>query len=390
MPQPTLARHRPRPPCPPRRRPPLPHPVPADPLPRSTIISPHNSARRAALLLTTLVAVTLTASACTTSHTSSPDAAAKATRAASPTPTAVPALTKQEALAQIARYSKINNAANDDNNRMLLGTIEDGPLYAMSVADYKENEGLPQADREKYKPWSYNLASTNLYIPRFTAGQKKWFAAVTYNGKKDKYARVLIMAEQTRTKRWEMAAAVDLDDKKQAPKIALDADGYATALDATSTRNVAAPLDVLRAAVTDNFTSGGDTTGKKVFTSSKASARQIKAHDSTVHKFGSRGTTAFSAATPEFTDSYALKTADGHALVVFAHTHTQRDAVAYSGLEIVPEKKDRAWLGTTNSPSFTYTFTCSDVATVPTTPGKSTLIGYTCRRTDAHGVTTFS
>ncbi|MEH0628522.1 hypothetical protein [Streptomyces stelliscabiei] len=390
MPQPTLARHRPRPPCPPRRRPPLPHPVPTDPLPRSTLISPHLSARRAALLLAAVATVTLTASACSTSPTSSPDAAAKATRTASPTPTAVPALTKQEALAQIARYSKINNEANADNNRTLLGTIEDGPLYAMSVADYKEDEGLPQADREKYKPWSYDLASTNVYIPRFTAGQKKWFAAVTYNGKKDNYARVLIMAEQARTKRWEMVAAVDLDDKKQAPKIALDADGYATAIEATSTKNVAAPVDVVRTAVTDNFASGGDTTGKKVFTSSKASARQIKAHDSTVHKFGSRGTTVFSASTPEFTDSYALKTADGSALVVFAHTHTQRDAVAYSGLEIVPEKKDRAWLGTTNSSSFTYTFTCSDVATVPTTPGKSTLIGYTCRRTDAHGMTTSS
>lgn len=386
MPQPTLARHRPRPPCPPRRRPPLPHPVLTDPLPRSTIISPHISARRAALLLAAVAAVTLTASACTTSHTSSPDAAAKATRTASPTPTAVPALTKKEALAQIAHYSEINNEANAVHNRQLLDTIEDGPLYAMSVADFKEDEGLPKADREKYKPWSYDLASTNVYIPRFSAGQPKWFAAVTYSGKNDKYARVLVMAQQATPKRWEMVAAVDLDDTKQVPKIALDADGYATALDATSAKSVAAPVDVLRTAVGDNFATGGDTTARKLFTFSKASARQIKAHDSTVHKFGSNGTTVFSTAAPEFTDSYALKTADGSAFVVFAHTHTQRDAVARSGLEIVPEKKDRAWLGTTNSPFFTYAFTCSDVATVPTTPGKSTLLGYTCRRTDAVGL----
>ncbi|GGR35709.1 hypothetical protein [Streptomyces aurantiogriseus] len=334
--------------------------------------------------------VTLTATACSSSATigSADDhAKAKATRTSSPTPAAVPALTKKEALAQIAHYSKINNRANADNNHTLLDTIEDGPLYAMSVADYKQDAGLPKADREKYKPWSYDLASMSVYIPRFTAGQQRWFAAVTHSGKNDKYARVLIMTEQAGAKQWEMVAAVDLDDKEQVPKIALDADGYATALDATSTKNVAAPVDVLRGAVGDNFSTGGDTTGRKVFTSSKASARQIKAHDSTVHKFGSRGTTVFSAATPEFTNSYALKTADGSALVVFAHTHTQRDAVAYSGLQIVPQKKDRAWLGTTNSPSFTYTFTCSDVATVPTAPGKATLIGYTCRRTDAHGMT---
>ncbi|MFG2343277.1 hypothetical protein [Streptomyces phaeochromogenes] len=131
------------------------------------------------------------------------------------------------------------------------------------------------------------------------------------------------------------------------------------------------------------FATGGDISGKKVFVSSKASARQIKVHDETGAKFGTRGTTRFSLAATEYPDSYALKTTDGRAfVVVFSHTHTQRDNVA-PGLEIIPGKDDRAWLGTTNSPHFTYTFTCSDAATVPATPGKSTLIGYACRRTDA-------
>ncbi|WP_311765442.1 hypothetical protein [Streptomyces zingiberis] len=329
-------------------------------------------------------------SACGAPGSADNDATARVTRTASPAPTAEPALTKKEALAQIAHYSKINNEANSHNKRKLLDTIEDGPLYAMSVADYEQDEGLPKADRKKYKPWSYDLASTDVYIPRFTARQQRWFAAVTYSGKNDKYARVLVMAEQATTRRWEMVAAVDLDDKKQLPKIALDADGYATAVDATSTKNVAAPVDVLRDAVLDNFATGGDLTGKKVFTTTKTSTRQIKVHDDTLHKFGSRGTTQFSAAATEFTGSYALRTADGGALVVFAHTHTQRDAVAHSGLQIVPDKDDRAWLGDKPSPYFTYTFTCSDVATVPTTPDKSKLIGYTCRRTAAEGLSTSS
>ncbi|NGO42896.1 hypothetical protein G6048_12200 [Streptomyces sp. YC419] len=256
----------------------------------------------------------------------------------------------------------------------------------MSVADYQQDEGLPKADRETYKPWSYDLSSTDVYVPRFTAGQPKWFAAVTYSGKNDKDARVLIMAEQAKTRRWEMVAAVDLDDTKQLPKIALDVGGYASAIDATSAKNVAAPVGVLRDAVLDNFATGGDLSGKKVFATTKTSQQQIKVHDKTTVKFGSRGTTEFSSAATEFPGSYALKTAGGGALVVFAHTHTQRDAVAHSGLQIVPGKKDRAWLKDRPSPSFTYTFTCSDVATVPATPGKATLIGYTCRRTDAHGM----
>ncbi|MGW0137541.1 hypothetical protein [Streptomyces calvus] len=353
---------------------------------RSTAIPLTTAARRTALLLTAAVGAVLATSGCSPSSGTADHTPAKTTHAASPSPTAEPALTKSEVIAQIARYSKVNNEANSTRDRRLLDTVEDGPLYAMSVADYKQDKGLPKADREKYKAWSYDLTATDVYIPRFTAGQQRWFAAITYTGTTNKYARILIMAEEPRTERWEMVAAVDLDDKQQLPKIALDAHGYATAVDATSAKNVAAPVDVLRAAVIDNFHTGGDLTGKKVFASTKTFKRQIKVHGDTVHKFGSRGTTEFSSAVTEFPDSYALKTAHGDALVVFAHTHIQRDAIAHSGLVIVPEKEDRAWLGTEPNPYFTYTFNCSDVAVAPRTPDKSRLIGYGCRRTDAEGV----
>ncbi|MDX2624802.1 hypothetical protein ABZ745_24000 [Streptomyces sp. NPDC013082] len=107
-------------------------------------------------------------------------------------------------------------------------------------------------------------------------------------------------------------------------------------------------------------------------------------HDETQGKFGPRGTTRFAAADPQFADAYALKTTAG-ALVVFSHTHTQHDAVRAPGLGIVPEKQDRAWLGTTPGPAFTYTYTytCSDIAAVPNVPEPSSLLGYGCRRTDA-------
>ncbi|CAL9364734.1 hypothetical protein SUDANB105_00740 [Streptomyces sp. enrichment culture] len=174
---------------------------------------------------------------------------------------------------------------------------------------------------------------------------------------------------------------LDIDDPKQLPKIVLDKDGYATAVDAAS-KALAAPVGVLRSAVTDNFTTGGEVTGQKVFTSTESSRRQIKVHDETTRKFGPRGTTRFAPADPQFTDAYALKTNTG-ALVVFSHTHSQHDAVASAGLVIVPEKEDRAWLGTSPTPAVTYTFTCSDIAAVPSMAERSSLLGYGCRRTDA-------
>ncbi|MEV7413276.1 hypothetical protein AB0O04_36295, partial [Streptomyces althioticus] len=291
-----------------------------------------------------------------------------------------PALAKQEALAQIAHYSKINNTANATGDTNLLDTVEDGPLYAMSSADLKEEAALPRPDREPYRPRAYDLDATDVYIPRITPGQQRWFAAVTRSGSRKQYARVLVLAENTKAKRWEMVAAVDLDDPEHLPNIILDKDGYATAVDASSA-SLAAPVGVLRTAIADNFATGGEKTGKKVLTPTEASRRQTKVHDQTTRKFGTRGTTRFSSADTEFPDAYALKTTTG-ALVIFSHTHTQHDAVAAPGLQIVPDKLDRAWLNAP-APAFTYTFTCSDVAGVPATPKPSSLLGYGCRRTDA-------
>ncbi|MER6531626.1 hypothetical protein [Streptomyces sp. NPDC001508] len=341
-------------------------------------------------LVTAVLSAVLGAASCTASQTgSAQQPSTRASGPASAVATAAPALTKQQALDQIAHYSQINNKANATRNRRLLDTIEDGPLYAMSVADYKEEEGLPKAGQETYRPWSYDLGSTRLYIPRFSSGQQRWFAAVTYSGKNNRYARLLVMAEQAAPRRWEMVAAVDVDDKRLLPAITLDSDGYATALDAASAQKVAKPVVALRKAVLDNYATGGTVSGKKTFAATKTSTRQIQVHERTTKKFGDRGSTTFSAAPTEFPDSYALRTDDGGALVVFAHTHTQLD-VAHRGLQINPDKKDRAWLGTAPSPLISYTFTCSDVAAVPATPRKPALIGYTCRRTNAQGTRSLS
>ncbi|WP_234432132.1 hypothetical protein [Streptomyces sp. NRRL S-378] len=330
-------------------------------------------------MITATLCVALATTACT-NDASSPSAK-KTAPSSTAAPVATPALTPAQARDAITRYSTTNNLAHVKQDRALLDTVEDGPRYAMSLADLKQDEALPQADRQPYRLWSYDLSATELYIPRLNSGQQRWFAAVTRGGSQQQFARALVMAENTKSKQWEMVATVDVDDPKQLPQIVLDKDGYATAIDASS-KSLAAPVGQLRSAVTDNFATGGELTGKKVFTSNQTSQRQIKVHDETTRKFGPRGTTRFTAADPQFTDAYALKTTMG-ALVVFSHTHTQHDAVAAPGLRIIPEKKDRAWLGTSPSPAFTYTFTCSDIAAVPSMPEASSLLGYSCRRTDA-------
>lgn len=146
---------------------------------------------------------------------------ARQTPSASTAPKPAPALSTAQARDVITRYSKINNEANADRDRRLLDTVEDGPLYAMSVSDYTETEGLPAKDREPYEAWSYDLASAKLYIPRLADGQEGWFAAALSSEKGKAPSRLAVFAEQSQHKRWEMVSVVDLDSQKL-PDVALD------------------------------------------------------------------------------------------------------------------------------------------------------------------------
>ncbi|MFH8991384.1 hypothetical protein [Streptomyces sp. NPDC017940] len=295
-----------------------------------------------------------------------------------------PALTKQQALAEIDRYATVNNRANADRDRDLLTTIEDGPLYAMSVSEYKETEGLTKSERKAYKPWSYDTQNAKLYIPRIASGQPRWFAAALASTKGKVPDRLAVFAEQSQHKRWEMVSVADLYGT-DLPKVALDADGYATVVAANGNKDLVAGADLLRSGILDNFATGGQNCGKKVFAASKASSQQIKVHDETVKQYGSQGTSIFAGAANRYRDAYALKTTDGGALVFFSHTHTQTDAVARSGLQINPGKDDRAWLHDIPRTSIKYTFVCNEAATVPAKAAPSTLLAYTCARTDASG-----
>ncbi|AZM57995.1 hypothetical protein DMA15_30235 [Streptomyces sp. WAC 01529] len=254
----------------------------------------------------------------------------------------------------------------------------------MSVSDYKETEGLTKAERKPYKPWAYDIQNSRLYIPRIAAGQPRWFAAALSGTKGKAPSRLAVFAEQPQHKRWEMVSVADLYGA-DLPKVALDSDGYAAAVAANGDKDVAAGADLLRSGVLDNFATGGQNSGKKIFTKSKASSQQIMVHDRTVPKYGSQGTSTFAGATNRHRDAYALKTTDGGALVFFSHSHTQTDAVARSELQLNPGKDDRAWLYDVPRRSIRYTFVCNDAATVPAKAAPSTLLAYTCARTAASG-----
>jgi hypothetical protein len=280
-------------------------------------------------------------------------------------------MTRQSAVNLIAHYSKVNNLANRSDDAHVLDTVEDGPLYAMSVGGYKQDSGTPAKKRKPYEPFSYDTSTAQLYIPTFRPGAERWFAAgVTITGT-DRH-RLLVFAEQ-RDHSWQMVCVVDLDSAAF-PPVALDRKGNATAVTADAER--------LRLAVIDDFATGGRQDGRYL-TASPASRRQTGIHAKDSRSLGSKGTVTFAAAQNPWQTAYGLKLADGSVLVLFAHTHTQTDAL-HLGWEYHPDPDVRGWLGTGPMQSISYTFTCNDAASVPPR-GKATLLGYTCEMTGADG-----
>ncbi|WP_318209521.1 MULTISPECIES: hypothetical protein [unclassified Streptomyces] len=316
--------------------------------------------------------LTLTVTAC------SSDRADTAAPPPSSSPAArEPALTKQEALAQLTRHATTRNTAMQRLDHTLLDTVEGGPQLDQSLADLKESSARPDGQGPATRRVAYDTASAQLYIPRFAPGEKRWFAATVDVGSTVvKRSRILVFARNAGG--WELAASADLNTDVP-PQIALDEDGYATAVTATTA------ADRLRSAVLDNFVTGGEKDGRKVFAPSVASRLQIRVHDEIGSRLKPKGTTVFGPAGTPHADAYGLKTADGRTLVIFSHAHTQTDSAAQPGLRIRPDEEERAWLGTTPLASITYTFTCVDVATDTGAGAPADLLTYACGRTNATG-----
>lgn len=341
---------------------------------------------RLTLTATATACLALTATACDSTTTPAPShtsttASAKPSRP----PAATPALDKQAALNLIRHYSQVNNRANVHDNARLLGTVEDGPLYAESLGGYKQDSGTAAKDRKPYKPWSYDAATAHLYIPTFAPGVPRWFAAgVTEAGTK---YQVLIVFAQQPDRTWRMVFATAMDGMPL-PHVALDAHGYATAVPTDGRNFLSADADHLRAAIVDDFTTGGKKAGTRYLAASPASKEQTDIHDKDTTRYGKKGTITFTASGNDWPDVYGLKTTDNGTLVLLSHTHTQTETTN-PGWQINPGADIRAWLGSTAYRTVTDTFVCNDAALTPPA-GKAHLLGYDCEVTDVTGMTAAS
>jgi hypothetical protein len=218
--------------------------------------------------------------------------------------TTAPSLTKAQAAQVLARYQAVNNRANGGLDADLLGSVETGAQLEMDRADYKQH----RATKEKLRTFSYTAPT--YYIPR-QAGYPRWFAASATSGRA---RHALVFTQERAGGPWLLAA--DPYPLEQ-PGIALDKDGYATAVPPGSVP--ATHVATLNGGA-KGMAPGPYTTG---------------AHDALTKAqaaLGQRGVRFSSRFAVDPQHAFALRTTDGGALVWYVLRQSERYDVPKSGL----------------------------------------------------------
>jgi hypothetical protein len=346
--------------------------------------------RRSSVLTVLTAAATLALVSCRGGHDT--DSSENASAAASTTriPNAVApggVISPAQAAKILAAYAPANNLANQQRSDAINDRIETGVLSAQSQAEYEMYPYWDDSQRPSIDT-SFTYTEPRFYIPRAAPpGQRPFFLAVargqeTHTTRPSSWTEYLLFVQTPQG--WRLTAAVTADKGQSMPAVALDAQGFATAV-APGAPGLAIRPSALASAVVDNYITGG-----------RADGAVLAATPTVVSQRGLRAATAkrLAPATVWFTampnpyphDVFALRTADGGALVLAGETHGEHDLAARPGhLALGTHSGERAWTTRRNMNALNDTFTCNDLAAVPVR-GQVRLLGTRCELTfaDAH------
>ncbi|MEU6071924.1 hypothetical protein ABZ864_47775 [Streptomyces sp. NPDC047082] len=286
----------------------------------------------ALLTITTAAALALTACA-SGSGTDSPTRPPAAASRTSPAPKG--AVTPQDAAKIVDNYVKINNRSNATRNEKLLATVEAGQVNVQSRADYIQWKTWPKKDQKKYGA-PFDFVNRSYYIPPATTAS--WFA-VTATATTFKSKSLLFFDKVDGTYKLVMAFYAN-PGEEPIPKIALDRNGLATAVDPAQRTGAFAPAQ-LSSAYEDLFETGGARQGKQL-TPTNVTRTAVKIYQkSKKGTAGGKATKKFFAQHPDHTKVYALRTADGGVLTAFPTAHTQESLIKpryRSSYDLIPNK----------------------------------------------------
>lgn len=225
-----------------------------------------------------------------------------------------PAVTMARARQVLGTYAAAENTANRTRSLKVLAAIETGSSYLLDAGQYRRLDTTDPGN-ETYVPLT--LASPALYIPMLSrAAYPRWFVArVTYVAAAGQYRGAhswgyIVFASQGPGRPWKnQLEPYDVPGAAPAPRIALDSRGYATAVSPAA--RLAARPAALPAATAATLNGAGQAITIPALLADQGDEafwrRELPAGSSVTDAHG-----------PAAGAVYAIRTADGGALVLFA------------------------------------------------------------------------
>lgn len=230
----------------------------------------------------------------------------------------VPSLGKAEAAEVFKEFTTTNNKANKDLDLELNAQIETGVLGDIDEATLKVRRDANPDGMPNYTP--LELTDTRFLVPELR-GWPKWFVADTANNR-DKDRWLLAFTRDGADEEWK-ASYLSVVEADEMPEFALDDEGHAEAVPLDASGLPIAPGDLsagyaayLADGESKAFAKGEHTTElRKVREKEKKTPKYVT-------QFADR------AAPDQGYDSFALRTADGGALVLFTTRHSWKVTAA--------------------------------------------------------------
>ncbi|MFI7441376.1 hypothetical protein [Nonomuraea indica] len=280
---------------------------------------------KALALAVTLLTGTAGLAACSGSAAPAPSRAAAGSSTPTPAPPAVTLDDAAEAFAEFIATDDLLRAGGD--LRLSLQITRDSESLLTTAAFASTGNRPPR----------YTWGRPTFYVPRFPAGERApWFSVLVT---RDDALTLLTFAKAAD---WRLGSATRLLEGQRAPEIALDADGYATALGAQDESVTISPhyMGPLHATVAEAGASGVTAGLIAPGPHTTDIAREISVERDEAKLAGFSYDSIFSGNDHPV---YALRTSDGGALIQYSLTRTTTTTTRTAEKDFIPVPEPARW-----------------------------------------------
>ncbi len=230
-----------------------------------------------------------------------------------------PLVTVAEANRIVDTYQRLNNEANAKRSAALLAKSEGGAMLAFDRAYYTQAAGLdPKEVATNLGPFVY--VHRAFFVPP-AAAKADWFVLRAQGADFKDGKQGAVWSTDTRYlvfrrtgAGWRAVAVGDFSgtEQKDAPRLALDPGGLAEVVDPAARKGTTAPAQ-LADMVADLYATGG---ARFTLATTKARDRAASVYNNRNADFEGHAYADYKKAAPRDGTTYALRTADGGALVL--------------------------------------------------------------------------